>query len=184
MKNFKFFLGIVLLFSFSTGCAVKAPQVVFNDGTPVPTAIYMERNFQTEMSVEAYVSRIVEEKGDNDSRLVPADYLRLGTGEVQKLKKDTFAIGGRVRIMNPKQNWYTLLVVYTLDYSKESWPYKVSRVLYVGNSRDETFSIKREMEEANPEVKLRVVIQNGKEEKLVEENLLFEFETKFLVNKT
>jgi hypothetical protein len=143
----------------------------------------MERSFHTQMAIEAYVSRIVKEQLDGgDHRLVPADYLKLGNGEVQKLKKDTFAIGGRVRVMNPKENVYTLLVVYTLDYPKESWPYTVSRVLYVGNSKDETFSIKREMEEANPEVKLRVVIQDGESEKLIEEKILFEFVTKFIVN--
>ncbi len=184
MRNLHWCL-VTLLLTLSTGCAIKAPQVVFSDGTPVPTAIYMERNFRTEMGVEAYVSRIIkEEVDDGDYKLVPADYLKLGTGEVQKLKKDTFAIGGKVRVMNPKENTYTLLVVYTVDYPKESWPYTVSRVLYVGNSKDETFSIKREMEEANPEVKLWVVIQDGESEKLIEEKLLFEFETAFIVNNT
>ena len=178
------FLFILLV---SAGCAAK-PNFVLDDGTPAPTTVYMERNFQTGMTAEAYIARVIlkkekDENGNESTRPEPAEYLRLGTGEVQKLEPDTFAIGGRVRILNPEKVPYTLFVVYVIDYPEERWPYTVSRVLYMGDSEDETFGIKRQIEDANPEVKCRVVIQEGELEELVKEKTVFEFNTSFVLKE-
>ncbi|MFP4539531.1 MAG: hypothetical protein ACLFNN_01180 [Candidatus Paceibacterota bacterium] len=173
------FVAILLLF-LATGCATT-PQVVLQDGTPAPSSIYMERNLQTKMTAEAYVARItLEENDDGEKESKTEDYLPLGTGKLQKLPKDTYAVGGQVRILNPEKVPYTLFVIYGIDYEKEKWPYRVSRVLYMGNSERETIEVNRQLEEANPEVKLRVVIMEGEDENLKEEDILFEFTTTFI----
>ncbi len=175
-QRLAFLLGLALL--VLSGCSAKQPQIVFDDGTPAPTTVYMERNFQTGISVEAYIARILlEEEG---SRMVPADYLRLGFNEFQELPKDTFAVGGRVRIVNPNERPYTLFVVYTIDYKEESWPYTVSRTLYMGRSEDGTFSVKREIEDTNPRINMRIAILEGESHQFKEEKVLFDFETAFI----
>lgn len=184
MRTIKLIFPILAILA---GCA-STPKFVLNDGTPAPTTVYMERNFQTGMTAEAYIARVVLKKekdgsGEERVRTEPAEYLRLGTGKVQRLGSDTFAIGGRVRIHNPEKVPYTLFVVYVIDYPEERWPYTVSRVLYMGDSEDETFSIRRQIEEANTKVKCRVVIQEGKSEDLVKEKTVFEFKTTFTVKK-
>ncbi len=179
MRNLCLLSLLTVLLAVS-GCAPRVVQFVYDDGTPAPTTIYMERNFQTGISVEAYVARIVVEENEDSSRIVPAEYLRLGINEFQELPKDTFAIGGKIRIINPNERSYTLFVVYKLDYKEEGWPYWVSRVLYMGNSKDETFSVRREIEPANPRVNMRIAILEDESHQFREEKVLFDFETAFI----
>ncbi|MFP4616795.1 MAG: hypothetical protein ACLFNR_01360 [Candidatus Paceibacterota bacterium] len=141
----------------------------------------MERNIKTKMTAEAYIARIVlKENDDGEKEPRTEEYLPLGTGKIQRLPKDTYAVGGQVRILNPKRAPYTLFVIYVIDHEKEKWPYKVSRVLYMGDSERQTIGVKRQLEEANPEVKLRMVIMEGEDENLKEEDILFEFTTTFI----
>ncbi|MGM0629473.1 MAG: hypothetical protein ACQESA_03540, partial [Patescibacteria group bacterium] len=60
MLTERHFLLVALsaIIALSAGCAMK-PKVVYDDGTPVPSTVYMERNLQTEITVEAYISRII-----------------------------------------------------------------------------------------------------------------------------
>ncbi|MFP4022287.1 MAG: hypothetical protein ACLFTS_00365 [Candidatus Paceibacterota bacterium] len=174
-------LPFVILVFFLAGCATT-PQVVLQDGTPAPDLIYMERNLQTKMTAEAYIARIVLKENDDGDEKEPRteEYLPLGTRKIQKLPKDTHAVGGQVRILNPEKVSYTLFVIYVIDHEKEKWPYRVSRVLYMGDSERQTIGVKRQLEEANPEVKLRMVIMEGENENLKEEDILFEFTTTFI----
>lgn len=170
-------LGIFLL--VFSGCAVR-PHVFLQDGTPAPTILYMEKNLRSGMTAEAYVSRLVLQKDDEGEEVLqPAEFLKLGTKEIRYLKSDTVAISGAIRISNPSMTKYTLIVVYEINNKVDRWPYIVSRVLYVGNSPDETFEIRRWIEKTNPEIVLRVVIQEGELERLREEEILFEFITGF-----
>ncbi len=182
-KRYIFLLGLTLM--VMSGCAIK-PQIVYEDGRLVPTVIYMERNFQTGIAVEGCVARMVKKEKEEESKdeLEAAGFLRLGINEFQELEKDTLAVRGEVRTVNPNERSYTLFVKYSLDYKEErkSWPYHVYRVLYKGNSRDETVFFQRYIEEANPRINLRVIIQEGESDHIIHNDryVIIDFETNFI----
>jgi hypothetical protein len=61
------------------------------------------------------------------------------------------------------------------------WPYRISRIVYIGDSREKTFNVGRKVEDSHPRVKCRIAILQGEKRSMDEEAVLFNLRTSYQV---
>ncbi len=148
MKKLVTLLFVVLL----CGCA---PNInILLDGKPIPHSSYISHSPSTQMRLEAVAYKLKKPKKEDDE--VFPDYLTVG--KKYELPSNINYVGGIVKIINPLKKKYSLTVIYTVKYSNEKFPYRISHIVYNGVGVDETFNVGRKVEAKKPFVSVQILV--------------------------
>ena len=155
-------LAFLLLFLIGMGGCASMNQILV-DGVPMPNTTYISKNSQTNMRVESYIAAMVwkkDSKKDNPY-LYPIKYLDINREKTYELPLNIAYVGGKIRIVNPLRKEFTVVVIYTIHYSNQNWPFKISHIVYEGNSHDKIFIVGRKIESSHPTVICRILVKEG-----------------------